>query len=152
MSEYDASINRQYGYSDLGDSILNALQQAGKNIDHLTREDLSPFDEFHPGGIIETRNLARLAGLKPGMYVLDAGSGMGGPARTFAAEFGCRVTGLDLTQEYCNVAEMLSARAGFSREQVDFRCGNVLEMPFEDHTFDAALTQFVGMNIEAKAQ
>src|SRR5213083_1970920 len=98
MIDHVKAINQQYGQVDLSSRILSALQQAGKNIEALTRADLSAFDEFHFGGIAETRRLATLAGLREGMAVLDIGSGLGGPARTLAAEFGCRVTGLDLTQ------------------------------------------------------
>jgi len=33
----------------------------------------------------------------------DIGSGIGGPARYFANRFGCRVTGVDLTPEFCDL-------------------------------------------------
>ena len=42
------------------------------------------------------------------MEVLDLGCGVGGPARTLAGEFGCRVTGLDITETFCRAAEMLN--------------------------------------------
>ena len=142
-------IKQQYGQDDLSAKILAALQNAGKNVDALTRDDLKTFDEFHIGGVAETRTLAELAKLRPGMSVLDVGSGLGGPARTLAVEYGCRVTGLDITDEYCRAAEMLSARLGLS-EQTRFHCGSALNMPFEDGSFDAVWTQFVGMNISDK--
>lgn len=148
--QYSQSINQHYGQPDLKTRILAALQDAGKNIGALTRDDLKTFDEFHIGGVAETRNLARLAGLKPGMNVLDVGSGLGGPARTLAAEFGCLVTGLDLTEEYCQAAQMLTERVGLT-DCVTFQQGNALEMPFADNCFDAVWTQFTGMNIEDKA-
>ncbi len=47
MNDYQLSVNQQYGQDDLSSKILTALQNAGKNIDRLTREDLSTFDEFH---------------------------------------------------------------------------------------------------------
>jgi SAM-dependent methyltransferase len=149
MQTYDASINRQYGQTDLINKILSILQSAGKDIDALTRSDISTFDEFHIGGISETRNLANLAGIEAGTYVLDVGSGLGGPARTLAAEFGCRVTGLDITEEFCRAAEVLTERVGLA-DRVEFRQGNALDMPFEASAFDVAWTQFAGMNIEDK--
>lgn len=149
MSHYDASINQQYGQTDLGSRILTTLQNAGKNIDALTRAELSTFDEFHIGGVAETRKLATFANFRDGIHVLDVGSGIGGPARTLAAEYGCQVTGLDLTEEFCRAAEMLTARVGLA-EQVSFRQGNALDMPFDDSAFDAVWTQFAGMNIEDK--
>ena len=48
MSE--EAINRFYGSDDISARIIDALRTAGKDLDALTREDLSKFDEFHPGG------------------------------------------------------------------------------------------------------
>ena len=149
MDQYSEAINRHYGEADVSSRILTALQGAGKDINALTRDDLAPFDEFHTGGRGATRELAQLAGLRQGMHVLDVGSGVGGPARTLAAEFGCRVTGLDLTEEFCKAADMLTARLGLD-EEVAFRHGSALDMPFEDNAFDAVWTQNTLMNIENK--
>ena len=148
MDQYSEAINRHYGEADVSSRILTALQDAGKDINALTRDDLT-FDQFHTGGRAATGQLAQLAGLRQGMHVLDVGSGVGGPARTLAAEFGCRVTGLDLTEEFCKAADMLTARLGLDKE-VAFRHGSALEMPFEDNSFDAVWTQNTLMNIEDK--
>jgi ubiquinone/menaquinone biosynthesis C-methylase UbiE len=83
------------------------------------------------------------------MQVLDVGSGLGGPARTLAAEFGCSVTGIDLTEEFCRAAEMLTERVGLS-DKVKFNVGSALEMPFDNNSFDVVWTQFAGMNIADK--
>ena len=80
---------------------------------------------------------------------LSVGCGIGGPARTLAAEFGCRVTGLDLTEEYCRAAEMLTTLVGLG-EEVTARQGSALDMPFDDETFDTVWVQNVSMNIEDK--
>lgn len=150
--EYERGINSQYGRDSLSEQILSALRAAGKNLSELTRADLSVFDEFHIGGIRETRNLAqRIGGLKPGMRVLDVGSGLGGPARTLAAEFGCEVVGLDLAEEFVNVASILTSLVSLG-DRVSFQMGNALNMPFEDGTFDVVWSQFAGMNIPDKAR
>ena len=150
MPDYQQSINNQYGRSDLCSIILKGLQDAGKDVNSLTREDLSPFDEFHNGGLAATRELASLAGLREGIRVLDVGCGVGGPARTLAAEFGCYVTGIDLTEEFCRAAEMLTARLGMA-DKVTFRCGSALDLPFDDESFDAVWMQNVSMNISDKS-
>ncbi|MDQ3836384.1 MAG: hypothetical protein M3270_05565, partial [Thermoproteota archaeon] len=94
-----AIVERHYSRVDLENTILNALKNAGKNIDQLTVDDLAPIDEFHTRGREATANLAsllnRTTSLKPNFNVLDAGSGIGGPSRYLASRFGCRVTGLD---------------------------------------------------------
>src|SRR5438445_10112186 len=86
MSDSAHAINRHYGQADLRAKILTALCAAGKDLEALTRDDLASFDELHDGGREGTRELARLAGLRAGMHVLDIGSGLEGPARTLAAE------------------------------------------------------------------
>lgn len=151
MSEYSDAINLHYGKTDLCSQILESLRNAGKNPEKLSREDIATFEEFHIGGREETRNLARIAGISSGMKVLDVGCGIGGPARTLAAEFGCRVTGLDLTEEYCLAADMLTERVGLS-DLVNFKNGSALEIPFDNDSFDAVWLQHASMNIEDKAK
>jgi cyclopropane fatty-acyl-phospholipid synthase-like methyltransferase len=151
MSEYSASINEQYGRKELGDIILDGFISEGFDVDALTLDDLSRIDQLHAGGRDATRVLANLAGLKPGMKVLDIGSGLGGPARTLAADFGCQVTGLDITEAYVAAAQMLTERVGLS-DRVSFRVGNALDLDYEDGTFDAVWTQNAIMNIKDKGQ
>jgi sarcosine/dimethylglycine N-methyltransferase len=91
MDNYPNSINRQYGQLNLIDRIYKALEEVGKDPEHLNLDDLAEFDQLHGGQREGTRALADLAGLQPGMKVLDIGSGIGGPARTLASEYGCQV-------------------------------------------------------------
>jgi len=71
-------------------------------------------DEFHVRGREATVELARRAALGPGTRVLDVGCGLGGSARYLAAEHECQVTGIDLTQEYVDVANALAGMVGLS--------------------------------------
>jgi MPBQ/MSBQ methyltransferase len=64
--------------------------------------------------------LADQLALRPGLRVLDVGSGLGGTARYLARRHAVEVTGLDLTAEYVEVATSLSRRAGLA-ELVHFR-------------------------------
>jgi SAM-dependent methyltransferase len=96
-------------------------------------------------------DLAKQLHLTPAHHVLDVGSGLGGAARYLARTFGCHVTGLDLTDEYCRVARLLADRLGFN-SQVNYRQGTALDMPFEDATFDVVWTQHASMNIQTKAR
>lgn len=151
MTGYQDAVSAHYGASDLSRRIVDALRAAGKGPETLTREDLTSFDEFHTGGRESTRALARRAGLAAGMVVLDVGSGVGGPARTLAAEFGVHVVGLDLTEEFCRAAEMLTMMVRLG-DRVTFRHGDALAMPFDDHAFDVVWSQNTLMNIEDKAR
>lgn len=145
------AIKQHYGRLDFSQRILDTLKASGADIDTLTRDDLAMFEEFHIGGREATQSMARLANLTKGDQVLDIGSGIGGPARTLAAEFGCRVTGLDLTDEFCRAARMLTERVGLG-EMVEFVQGNALDLPFNDASFDVVWTQHTSMNIEDKEQ
>lgn len=152
MSEASSQYVSEYWSRDgLEQAILNALVSEGHSLDALTIEDLAPFDQFHGGGKGTTLRLARLAELKPGMHVLDVGGGLGGPARTLAAEFGCDVTVLDITESYLKTGEALTKRLGLA-DRVKHRLGNALQLPFDDTSFDVVWTQNSGMNIAAKRQ
>lgn len=151
MTMYAQSINAHYGDTQLRPRIYDSLTRAGKDITALTREDVFAFDEFHIRGREATRDLAKLAKLQQGEKVLDMGCGLGGPARTLVSEFGCDVTGIDLTEEYIHTAKLLSEYLG-ENGSINFRQGNVLDIPFEDDSFDVVLSQHVSMNIEDKVR
>lgn len=148
---YQARINAQYGSRDLEQKVLAALEAAGIHLDGITVEELTRFDELHLGGRAATLQMARRAGLSPGLRVLDVGSGLGGPARTLAQDFECLVTGLDLTRSFCDVANRLTALAGLA-DAVLFHHGDATQMPFEAGEFDLVWNQHFAMNIEDKAR
>ena len=147
MEDYEKSITDYYGQADLGDNIIAAFKRAGKRIE--TPEDTASFDEFHIRGRDATREIAQLAGLHKGMKVLDLGCGVGGSARTLAAEFGCYVTGIDLVEEYCQTATMLTEQVGLSH-MVAFEHGDMAALPFDEQTFDVVWIEHAIMNIPDK--
>lgn len=143
------SIQTHYARAGLAERILTALEKAGKDSTRLTPEDLAPIDEFHIRGRAATLELARSARVDSAKRVLDVGSGIGGTSRCLAREFGCHVTGIDLTEEYCRTAAMLSERTGLA-EFVEFRQGDATTLPFPDASFDIVWTEHVAMNIPDK--
>jgi len=126
------------------------LRDDGVDPAHPTIDALAPYDQFHGRGLEATEELAAALGPRAGDHVLDIGSGIGGPARLMAARYGCRVTGIDLTPEFCAVARDLTARLGLE-DRVSFENGSALAMPFADAGFDAAYSMNVAMNIADKA-
>jgi SAM-dependent methyltransferase len=133
----------------LENAIIAALAAAGKDPDHLSPSDLAPVDEFHTGGREATVDFAAQLAVAPGTRLLDVGCGIGGAARFFADRFGCRVTGVDLTEEFVRTARALSRRVGLG-DRVRFEQANALALPFEPGSFDAAYMMHVGMNVEDK--
>jgi SAM-dependent methyltransferase len=130
-------------------AILRAIADAGKDPERLAPEDLAPLEEFHTGGRQATIDLAAQMGLRPGLSLLDVGCGIGGAARHFAHAHGCRVSGIDLTEEYVAVAGALTRRVGLEGV-ASFRHGSALALPFADGAFDGAYMLHVGMNVPDK--
>src|SRR5216683_736422 len=139
-------VETHYTSESLGGAILCALKSAGKDVEHLTPDDLAPVDEFHGGQRPATIRLAEFVGFHGTERVLDVGSGLGGPSRFLAWRYGCRVSGVDLTAEFVRVAEMLTKLTG-PVERVDYRQGNALDLPFHDMSFDVVWSQNAAMNI-----
>ena len=129
--------------------ILSALQESRGDLESLTYRDFIPVSELHNRGKLATTDLARLAELTSSHHVLDVGCGIGGPARTLAAEIGCRVTGVDISEEFCAAARSLNELVGLS-ERIEIRQADALALPFEDQSFDIVWTQHASMNIADK--
>jgi ubiquinone/menaquinone biosynthesis C-methylase UbiE len=145
----DKVASHYAGGGDLASTIAESLREAGKDIDKLGTADLATVDEFHIRGRKATLELAHSLGLVASSHVLDIGSGLGGPARTVAETYGCRVTGIDLTPAFCDAASTLSGWVGLD-DRVAFRQGDATSLPFDEAEFDAAMTIHVAMNIAAK--
>ncbi|MBC8337608.1 MAG: class I SAM-dependent methyltransferase [Alphaproteobacteria bacterium] len=145
----EAKISAHWGKGGLADAILAALEAAGLDPKHLTPDDLAPLDHLHGRGVDATRELLEVLSPDRETHLLDIGSGIGGPARLAASIHGASVTGIDLTQEFCDVADMLTERTGLG-DRVTFRQGSALDLPFEDASFDGAYSQNVSMNIADK--
>ena len=143
-------ISSHYTRGNLLQRLRTALLDDGVDPDRPTIEHLAPYDQFHGRGLEATMEVAALLPVSPADHILDVGSGIGGPARYIADRFCCRVTGIDLTSEFCRVAHHLTAQLNLT-ERVTFEEGNALAMPFADETFDGAYSMNVSMNIADKA-
>lgn len=82
--------------------------------------------------------VCELAGIRPGMRVLDVGCGIGEPARRIASRIDCEIIGLNISREQVRQGRELIARAGLAA-RVDIRHGNALHMPLPDGGFDAVI-------------
>jgi SAM-dependent methyltransferase len=145
-----ASVREHYAAAGLTDLIKSALATIAPDGQTLGVTQLAPLDQFHIRGILATEDLAAAARLEPFSRVLDAGCGIGGPARYLAATFGCTVAGVDLSPGFIDAATYLTERCALS-DRVTFQVGDALHLPFEDGAFDAVFLQHVAMNIEDRA-
>lgn len=150
-NQLEGRIAAHYRRPELLKTIVDGLRRSGVDPDAPSLEDLAPVDEFHTAGRITTLKASAMMPIEAGMHVLDAGCGIGGTARCLAREKGCRVTGIDLTPDYIDVARALTDRTGLN-DVCNFHEGSVLDMPFADSTFDAAISFHVAMNVEDRMQ
>ena len=143
-------IHSYYSPNNLYNSIIEALDEIGKDLSKVTLDDLQPVDEFHIRGGTATKELIKLSGFSPDMHILDVGCGVGGSTRRLSHETGCCVTGIDLSDEYIDAAQRLTQLLNM-QERVKFHAASALKLPFDDATFDGAWSIQMNMNIEDKA-
>ncbi|GLQ87125.1 class I SAM-dependent methyltransferase [Dyella flagellata] len=144
-------VRDHYRATGLTERLKSALAVWGPEDQPLTPQQLASLDQFHTRGLAATAELAELAGITASMSVLDIGSGVGGPARFLAASYGCRVTGIDLSEPFVDAARYLTRRTG-QDDQVSFHTGSALELPYDDGRYDVVLLQHVAMNIADRAR
>ena len=107
----DRNMNYSSGYYLNGDEDLDAAQEA------------------------KMVRIARYAGLEPGHHVLDLGCGWSGPALYFAEHYGCRVTGVTLSEVQRDYGLAWAKRRGLEdRLTVDVH--DVMALPYENESFD----------------
>ncbi|TML06563.1 MAG: class I SAM-dependent methyltransferase [Actinobacteria bacterium] len=145
------STDQPYATGLTRSNIERALAEVGKHAGALQASDLAMLEDFHSLGRLATVALIDLADVSPSDRVLDAGAGIGGTARLIAADRGARVTAVDLTPEYCEVAKWLNDAVGLG-DMIEVRVADVTELPFEDGSFDVVVSQHVQMNVADKAR
>ncbi|CAN8240139.1 unnamed protein product [Cochlearia groenlandica] len=74
---------------------------------------------------------------KPGHKILDVGCGVGGPMRAIASHSKANIVGITINEYQVNRAKLHNRKAGLD-SLCDVVCGNFLNMPFDDNTFDGA--------------
>lgn len=97
--------------------------------------DITERNDFY--GLVAWRGVPFLGeklGLTPNSHLLELCSGIGGPARFFAKTYGCKVTGIDLSEFNYRTAQKRTKEAGLDH-LVHFIHGNALEIPFPDESF-----------------
>lgn len=142
-------IHSYYTPNDLYNKIVEGLNTLGTDLSNVTLNDLQPVDEFHIRGDVATKELIALSNFTPDQHILDVGCGIGGSTRRLAHETGCRVTGIDLSDEYIDVAERLTQLLNM-QERVKFHAASALELPFDDNAFDGVWSLQMNMNVEDK--
>jgi phosphoethanolamine N-methyltransferase len=85
----------------------------------------------------------------PEARVLDIGSGSGGPAIYLAQQYGCHVTGIDLSAKRVRMARGAARAAGLA-QRVEFVVGDLLTAAFPTSSFDAIISDNVWFTVANK--
>lgn len=91
-----------------------------------------------PTSAEKIRQLGSLLRLGPESRVLDVACGKAGPALVLAAEFGCRILGVERAEEFVAAGRERVAKAGL-QDRIEIVEGDASAYPLEDETWDAAL-------------
>jgi SAM-dependent methyltransferase len=124
--------------------VLNRIRSLGTG--PLSVPQLLPFDQLHYLGTDTLDEMARAFSLGAGSEVLDIGSGLGGPARYLAWRHGCRVTGVELQEDFFQTAIELTARVRLDG-RVDFMLGDIVSIDLGGRQFDHAFSLLVFLHI-----
>jgi SAM-dependent methyltransferase len=151
MTNGTDAIRGRYGLSGILDRVTAFLLERRIDPERPSYQDFFPFDQLHGRGIEATREHIERAGINSTMLVMDLGCGVGGCSRVIAATCGCRVTGIDVTPQFIEVARELTRRCGMA-DRIEFRQGDALDLPFAEGTFDHVWCHNVTMNIQDKSK
>lgn len=86
---------------------------------------------------IHEERASDLIGAGPGNRILDVGCGVGGPMRAIAAHSRSNVVGITINEYQVSRARAHNRKAGLD-SLCEVICGNFLQMPFPDSSFDGA--------------
>lgn len=119
-------------------ALLESLQAAG-----LLRASACAVllgEQYHLGGVEDTRRMAEALGLTGDDRVLDLACYVGGPARHLAREYGCQVVGVDFSEDCIAIAGKLTELCGLP-DRVRFVCASADAVPEPDGSFSVAWSQ-----------
>ena len=138
-----------YTHGSLIDSLVQGIRKIGKTVQTVDIDDLATVDEFHIGGRIATESFLDQLDIDAAHHVLDVGCGLGGASRFANTKYGCRVTGVDLTQEYVETGNTICSWLGLENN-IRLEKEDATQLPYSAETFERAYMLHVGMNIADK--
>ena len=141
-----SDIENFWTRGDIFSRVRQAMSESGLVNKDLEIEDLFPIDQYHARGIAATVDLGKRMPIKKNKRILDIGCGLGGPARYYAKEFECIITGIDITPSFVEIGNEFNKLTSMS-DYVELLVGNGETLDFDNETFDGAYSQHVTMNI-----
>lgn len=105
----------------------------------------------HLGSMEATHKLVEMCHIDDGKHVLDVGCGVGATPVYLAKNIGCRVMGVDLLDKMVDQSREWAKAEGLE-ELLDFRVADARELPFDDNSFDAIISESVNVFFEDKSE
>lgn len=96
----------------------------------------------HPGGNEATDKLAALCHIDKDMTILDVGCGVGITPCYLAKKYGCNVVGIDILEKMVARSNEFANQEGL-QDRVKFKAADAHNLPFDDNSFDAVITESV---------
>ncbi len=105
----------------------------------------------HPGGLEASDTLLSRAHINKNSHILDVGCGAGHTMSHIVKNYGCRVTGVDISEDALSRAEGI-----YQKEpeflKFTFKKASVENLPFADNSFDVVLCESVLVFVNDKAK
>ncbi len=102
--------------------------------------EMSGVETLHPGGFDLSKRIGEVVNFTPSTYVLDVSSGKGVFACLYAQEFGSRITGLEFSPHFVDLARKRAQDEGVA-DKVEFKIGDSRKLPFQDNEFDVVVNE-----------
>lgn len=143
MKERYSEVARRSAQGDSCSSCCGAAEGSYASSIGYAEEDLSDLPESVVRACAGCGNPTALAGLREGEVVLDLGSGGGIDVLLAARRVGPtgRVIGVDMTEEMVELARRNAAEIGL--ENVEFRLGEIEDLPVDDESVDVIISNCV---------
>ena len=133
--------------------MRNALAAGDRLTGPLRVKDLTALghlDQYHYYGAASCDEAARLLGFKTRHKVLDAGSGIGGPARYLAHHYGVEVVGVEKQSQLVMMARELTQRCALG-DRIRYITGDLSEVQLPEAHFDHAISMLVMLYLDDRA-
>lgn len=140
LSQLDI-LSKMYSKHLISVEYINTiLGLKGKKISEITKAtDLYEYDQDHFFGIEATESCIKLINIKSDDYVLDIGSGFGGPARFISEQTGAKVVGIEIQNDRYLFSKQFTSSVGLS-DKVDFILGDFNDLKLKDESFSKVIS------------
>lgn len=104
---------------------------------------------FNIGGNESLDLVSERCKIGPDSHVLDVGCGTGGNSAFLASKYGCKVTGIDISELMIEKAKTRAQEEGMV-DKLDFHVGDAYNLDHPNNSFDVVLTVFVSQFLDLK--